>query len=151
MKISWQFLVVLAFLIVFFWMRSCEASTELEVGRVFFKGTPSSYQVMCSETFDNKYSLGFGLISESTVVNKYFPMNMFVQAARHVNYKNFSLGLGVAYFEHTTPSLGQKLNFTEAIRYSITNNWFITYRHWSNAGQTSPNAGHDVLLLGYQW
>jgi len=77
--------------------------------------------------------------------------NMMVQAQRLVTYKKVTLGVGVANWQHTSRILGDEFTFSLSVSYRLNDSWGLRYRHFSNAGTASPNAGQDILLIGYSF
>jgi hypothetical protein len=63
-------------------------------------------------------------------------------------FGKFDLGIGLAYMNREHEQLGTQLNFALLARYWFADNWYVTLRHFSNAGTTQENVGIDLLLVG---
>lgn len=145
---------------------SCEAKAEtrMDWGATFAGGKYTHGSALFfSEVWQDKYLVGFGLVGDqhrnfhvwhgNEVFREKITVtsNMLVQAQRLVTYKKVTLGLGVAHWQHTSRILGDEFTFALSLSYNINRNWDIRYRHFSNGGTASPNAGQDILLIGYRF
>lgn len=63
-------------------------------------------------------------------------------------FGRLDLGLGVAYLNTTSHLIGSHLNASLMLRYRFNRDWFISVRHWSNAGTTEENTGLDLITIG---
>jgi len=159
-------------LAVLFWANRSEADevTRLEIGPTVLSGQYSDgVAVMVSEIFNDRYLIGFGLIGQQT--GKFnegdvqVGNNIMLQAQFLVQgpdkwawARQIELGLGLAYFQETNRVFGRNLTFSLSLGYEKPDRWWrwlpdhYTYRHYSNAGSGSPNAGQDLLFMfGYDF
>jgi len=168
--IIWAFIV--AVIIFLSLVVTVKAETWLEGGATFAGGEPTNgTTIFISEVWQDKYLLGFGLIGDQhrdfntwgIVPGKAVPVrfdigsNIVVHAQRLVTYRAVTLGLGVAHWQHTSRILGDTLTFSLFLAYKRPEKWWgwlpndIRFRHFSNGGTASPNAGQDLLLLGWRF
>ena len=136
---------ILAFLILFFSIRSCEAST-VELGPTLLNGVGLVY----SESIGH-YDVGVMLISDQSWDGIEEGNNGGVFAERMVRKGKFSMGLGAAGWVATSRIVGSNLTFHMSIHYDINDSWRVNYRHWSNAGITDHNRGQDLLTIGWKF
>lgn len=66
-------------------------------------------------------------------------------------FGRFDIGLGLAYMNRDHEQLGSRLNFSLMLRYWFHDDWYVSIRHWSNAGTTEENTGLDVVTVGYRF
>jgi len=157
-------------LVAFFLAKESKAETDIEWGATFAGGKYTHGSALFfSETWDGKYLIGFGLVGDQyRNFNVWVPegaaccqmvirrkvnvgSNLMVQAQRLVTYKKVTLGLGVAHWQHTSRIFGDEFTFALSLSYALNSSWDIRYRHFSNGGTASPNAGQDILLIGYRF
>ncbi len=133
---------------------SCEAraETRIEWGATFAEAEYSGgAAIFFSETWDDKYLLGFGLVGDQAVDDAPVKSNMVVIAQRLVTYKRVTLGFGVANWQHQSRLLGDEFTFSLSLGVELRDNWYLQWRHFSNGGTAKPNAGQDLLMLGYRF
>ena len=145
--IIWAFIA----LVVLFLAVAARAETEFELGATFmYSNYSDGSALMISETWDGKYLIGFGIVGDQKSEGDVVKSNMLVQAQRLVSYKDITLGLGVAGWQHESRLIGAKLGFSLSLGYAL-GNWNVRYRHYSNGGTAYPNSGQDILLVGYRF
>ena len=66
-------------------------------------------------------------------------------------YKQFDLGLGMAWLHHADAYNGSNLNFMLSAAYRFSTRWAAVYVHWSNAGQSEHNVGRDMVSVRYRF
>jgi len=158
------FILGFILLVVFFLAKESRAETNMEWGATFAGGKYTHGSAMFfSETWDDKYLIGFGLVGDqhrnfnvwsgNTVSRQKITVgsNLMVQAQRLVTYKKVTLGMGVAKWQHTSRIFGDEFTFALSLSYNPNDSWYFQYRHFSNGGTASPNAGQDLLLIGYRF
>jgi hypothetical protein len=147
--------------LVFFAYEAKASQTSFEGGVAFTSIIISGRgpNIILTEKWD-KWVLGMGLIGEQ--VDKWdrdIKNNMFVFGERRVcgpeYLKNLCLGMGLGYFQHTTPSMGSKLNFQLSVEYKFEHKGilpdYFVFRHLSNGGTSPPNAGQNMFNVGYRF
>ena len=152
--------------LLFFFSCESKAETRFDWGATFAGGKyTNGSAVFLSEVWQDKYLIGLGLVGDQHRIfntwgiepGKAVPVkitvksNMMVQAQRLVTYKRVTLGVGVAHWQHTSRILGDEFTFALSLSYRLGDSWDLRYRHFSNAGTASPNAGQDLLLIGYRF
>lgn len=153
-------MMVLVFIIVllFGFCRESKAEVTAEMGPTFLSGEFSKgAALLINQTWDDKWRIGMGITSKQQVVPRTEPLtevrqNLMVHGQRIVSITdNFSLGLGIAYWNATTRWNGTSFTASMSIEYSITDKWDVKWRHFSNAGSAAPNMGQDMLVIGYSF
>lgn len=153
---------IVGFIILFFFLifhENANAETRIDMGipMVSLHYEEPTSDLIFSEIFD-KWVVGMGLIGEQT--DKYdreVGNNMFAFGERRVcsNSGKMCLGLGLAYFQHTSFVVGSNLNYTLSIEYNFEHKgWLPDYfviRHFSNAGTSPPNPGQNLFNFGYSF
>jgi len=168
----WGFIVAVIIFLALSITNKVYGETWLEGGVTFAGGTNTNGSaIFFSEVWDNKYLLGFGLVgNQHRTFNvwgiepgKAVPVrfdvgsNMVVHAQRLITYRAITLGLGVAGWQHKSRILGDTFTFSLFLAYQRPEKWWgwlpndIRYRHFSNGGTASPNAGQDLLLLSWRF
>lgn len=64
--------------------------------------------------------------------------------------KNFHVGLGFVYLQHSDWLDGSRLNISLKMGYDWNDRWGIDIRHISNAGTTPRNVGRNAILLDWR-
>jgi len=152
--------IVGAFLLLafFFWSQESDA-IELEVGPTLLSNDYAKGGMLLLTERQGKWSFGGGYVSEQyadlspCVWSKCtwdIEPNLFFQVQRIVDYKNWELGVGPAYFQNTNRALGKNLTWTLSLGYK-GDRWALRLRHYSNAGSGVPNMGQDALTIGYSF
>lgn len=158
-KIVKPVFIISAFLLLLLWglNQEARAETSVELGGTMLSGQyGQGTALILSETWKDKYSIGFGYITKQEVTDRSgttysLRENVFVQGVRHIDItEKFNLGLGASYFNDTNRALGSQFAFSLLMRYDITDRWNINFRHYSNAGSKRPNMGQDMLTVGYR-
>lgn len=150
--------LIAAFIVLFFSIRSCEASeTMLEAGVGFLSAEYSQGQyILVSERFaEGKYEVGFGVWGDQECKCNEgrvdLDTNGFFFAQRNVFYKRFEMGLGFGYWQNTNRALGKHVTYQLSLAYNLFDNVDLRLRHASNAGSGSPNLGQDSLGVSYRF
>jgi hypothetical protein len=145
------FISVVILTLVLIPVRFCHGSdTKIEAGPgVLSRDFSHGYGVILTEIWEGKYAVSLGVFSDQEFNHVHVDENMFVMAHRLFTYKRLQLGFGVTLWENTNRALGQRFTFQEQIGVSFYKNWDINYRHWSNGGTAKPNAGQNILSIGY--
>lgn len=95
------------------------------------------------------YELGFKLIGQSEHYKE--NSNQFVVHAMLVDgWKNFEMGMGFAYFNVPSEYTCQ-FTYSLLARYRFTQRIHMQAHHFSSAGSCDPNAGRDLLTLGWRF
>lgn len=147
--------IVLAFLIAFFLMRSCEAEASegtIEIGPTFTSQLNGGVGLVYTERLAGKWDVGVMLTTPQqweAVPTVKTNGGLFVQ--RVVKYKAFEMGLGAAGWINTSRIVGCHMGFALSVRYNISPRIPLTIRHWSNAGSCDPNRGQDLLTIGWRF
>jgi len=95
------------------------------------------------------YEFGFNLIGESEHYKQ--NSNQFVVHAMLVDgYKNFEMGIGFAYFNVPSEYVCQE-SFSLLARWRFSSRFHVQAHHFSSAGSCTPNAGRDLLTIGYRF
>jgi hypothetical protein len=95
------------------------------------------------------YELGFYLIGESEHYRD--NSNQVVVFGNLVDgYKKFEMGLGFAYFNNQSEYTCQT-TFSLLARWKFSSRFHVQAHHFSSAGTCTPNAGRDLLLIGYRF
>ena len=143
-------------LLLFFFSQESE-SAEIEIGPTNISGDWAKGGALILTERQGKWAFGGGYISEQFVETCDFPVcqfdireNIFFQVHRIVEYKNWEMGLGPAWFQNTNRALGKNVNWGLSVGYKYKK-WSIRLRHYSNAGSGSPNIGQDALTVGYRF
>ena len=148
--------MVLAFVCLYFWIRSAEADTLLEVmpATIFVGG--DHYQgagLSLTERFSGRYDLGVLLMTEMQCGDcRRGPGegNLAIHATRVVHYKAFEMGIGAAYWQNQTIYFNSNTSF--ALHWGFSHNrWSIRHRHFSTGGSSERNSGLDMLTIGYNF
>lgn len=136
---------IIIFLILFFSIRSCEAS-GVELGATLLDG----YGLVYAEDI-NKFSVGVMLISNQSWDGIEEGNNGGIFIQRIVRYKNFSMGLGAASWINTSRVIGAHIGFHLSLHYDINEKFSLNVRHWSNAGTSINNRGQDLVTIGWEF
>jgi hypothetical protein len=123
--------------------------------------------LLISETWNDRYLLGFGLIGEQTGKfsegDVFIGNNLFVRAQLLVSgpdkwawARNIELGIGPAYLQNTNRALGSHFTINISIAFKTPRKGWLpdryTIDHFSNAGTAKPNAGQDIYVaIGYDF
>ncbi len=147
--------MVIGFLIAFIWMRSAEAATT-EGGAAIASSELSGAVISYSERLDDKWDIGLFVVGEQSFQKADGKVRIGVNAAIHaqrvVSWKRLEMGLGAAYWQNRNRLLGCHFTFSLSVRaYSPKERFFVTARHFSNAGSCSPNSGQDMFLFGWRF
>jgi len=137
--------VIATFLITFFTLRACEAST-IELGSSIATDWRSPALVYTESL--GKWDLGVALIGPQSWDNVTAPINGTIFAQRIVKKGGFSMGLGGATWIKTSRLIGCPIGYTLSLAYDLTKRFGLHYRHWSNGGTCAPNRGQDLLSFG---
>ncbi len=147
-------IVIGCFIILFLGFLSCEAKagTTFEVGATVLSNEFSGGEVLIlSERFGRKWNMGIGLIGDQKdKYDRFIRNNLLAFGQRTVYWRDFNLGFGLSYIGHETTVNGSKVNFMLSAGYDW-NRFHVVFRHMSNAGSTPPNAGQDMILIGYSF
>ena len=127
-------------------------TTRIEAGPGVLSAEFShGYGVILSEIWQDKYILSVGWFSDQKFNHRSVDENTFVMAHWLFTYKRLKLGFGAALWENTNRALGRKFTLMEQIGMRFYGNWDINYRHWSNGRTAKPNAGQNILSIGYNF
>jgi hypothetical protein len=95
------------------------------------------------------YELGFKLIGESKHYRE--NSNQFVVHGLLVDgWKKYEMGLGFAYF-NVPSEYACQFTFSLLMRYRFTDRIHVQAQHFSSAGSCEPNAGRDLLTVGWRF
>jgi len=153
-------LVVATFASLLFGFRVCNAADpafEPEVGATVLRGPAAALgaSVRWPEAGPgtSDWECGLFLIAEYDYSDSLQPTQAVANCLLvfHVIDKRVDFGAGGAYLHKTDAINGSNLNFALLARFRITDRLTISWRHWSNAGIVRPNAGRDVVLLGWSF
>lgn len=61
------------------------------------------------------------------------------------------VGIGVAHLQHSDNYNSGSIDFSLSLEHRIYKNVYIRYQHFSNAGTNAPNAGRDMVLIGWRF
>lgn len=151
--------LVTAFILVLLGFLAYEvrADTTTFEGGVTLLNTNNSggESIMISERWNDTWAVGIGLIGEQK--DKYdrnIDNNMLLYGQRLVYgpgwLSELGLGFGISYLNNTTTVTGTHLNYMLSVEYGYQD-WYLIYRHMSNAGSRAPNTGQDLLSVGYKF
>lgn len=154
--------VILGFIILigFFLAYEVKAETTIELGApaISYKFTTANGPLFIISERTEKWNVGFGLIGQQEDKhNRVISNNIFIHGQRIVRGRGWLdhtiLGVGLAYFNNTTPNMGCNINFSLSLEYnkrqkSLIPDYFVI-RHFSSAGSCRPNAGQDAFLIGW--
>lgn len=155
-------MMVLAFLVIllfgFYKESKAEEVVNVELGGTMLSGEFSNAAAMVlNTTWNDRWRIGMGLTSEQEVTDRsgdFYKVrsNLFVHGQRLVSItENLDFGLGVGYFNAKTRWNGSNFVASMSVEYDFNEKWSVKYRHWSNAGSSTPNMGQDALLIGYSF
>ena len=164
MKIKPVFVVgVFVLLLFYLFNREAKADVYIEVGETMLSSQWAGQSLLLTERF-GQWDFALGYISEqnffatcSTSLPKWpkcefdIRENTFIHAQRIVQYKQCEMGIGPAYFQHTSRVSGSKFMFSLMLGCNITEHSFVRIRHYSSAGAATPNLGQDMLTIGWRF
>ena len=144
-------------LIILFLVSAKKAHAEqaivLEGGSAMLRGeTPVlgiNWRCLECGPIGTAWEAGFDLIGSS----EYYKSNSNViqlHAQIVPNYKRFGMGIGFFYQNVPTEYVCQ-FGFHLLARYDISQHFSMQWRHSSSAGSCTPNAGRDLLTVGYRF
>lgn len=146
---KWVRWVLTGFVVAFLWA-SCTvaraADYSFEGGVQYLRGPAAAIttQVVMPGPGDADVEAGLFLVGRT-------PDHLGVMGGQALLVDGFwklDLGLGLAYMNRDHEQLGSRLNFTLMLRYRLNDKWYLSIRHWSNAGTTDENTGLDVITFG---
>lgn len=151
------FYIVVAFVIaivVFFAMPArADQALYFEGGSAMLRGeTPTlGFNVKCAlcGPADTDYEYGFELIGESSHYRDN-PNVIQLRAQIVDGWRNLELGLGFYYQSQPTEYVCQ-FGFHLLARWRFTERIAVQWRHSSSSGSCKPNAGRDLLTLGWKF
>ena len=117
-----------------------------------------SESLTVSENFADKYEVGFSLQLRLDCIEgnpckkgEVDQANQSVFFQRVNRYKDFQIGIGVAYQHNQSPAYNTHTPFILSLRYYITKDLHLGYWHKSCAGICSSNGGLDFISMGYSF
>lgn len=145
---KWVRWVLTGFVLVFLWAAATKARAadySFEGGVQYLRGPAAvvTTQVAVPGPGDSEIETGLFLVGRT-------PDHLGVMGGQVLlvdGFKKFDIGLGLAYMNRDHEQLGSRLNFTLMLRYRF-DRWYVSIRHWSNAGTTEENTGLDVVTIG---
>jgi len=148
---------ILAFVLVLLVLWSVHARADqaltLEAGSAMIRGeTPTvGVTVNCGRCgpINTDYEFGFDLIAESTHY-RYNPNVIQVRAQLVDGYKRFEAGIGF-YYQNVPTEYVCQFGFHLMTRFRISDRIALQWRHSSSAASCTPNAGRDLLTLGWSF
>lgn len=130
-----------------------EQTLELEAGSAMLRGeTPVlGLTIACKECgpVRTDYEFGFELIGESS---HYLDNPNVIQVHGQLvdGWRNFEMGLGF-YFQNVPTEYVCQFGFHLLARYRVSSRFALQWRHSSSGSSCIPNAGRDLLTLGYRF
>jgi hypothetical protein len=147
--------LVLAFVIAFVMMRSCEAEAAegtIELGPTYTSEFNGGAGLVYTERLGKHWDVGLMLMSPQQWEQvPTVDTNGGVMVQRIVTYKKLEMGLGAAGWINTSRLVGCHVGFALSIRYNFSPRVPLTIRHWSNAGSCERNRGQDLLTIGWRF
>ena len=144
---------VIALLVLFAFKARADQTLEFEAGSALVRGeTPAvGITIACKlcGPVSTDYEIGFDLIGESEH-RQHNPNNIQVRAQIVDGYKNVELGIGF-YYQNQPGEYVCGWGFHLLARYWISGRFAVQWRHSSSAGSCDPNAGRDLLTIGYRF
>lgn len=161
MKIKPIYIVGIFILTLFYlFSREAKADVYIEAGATMLSGDWAGQSLVLSERF-GRWDFALGYVTEQQFSATCGPKepsrpkcefdireNTFIHAQRIVQYKKWEMGIGPAYFQHTSRVSGSNFMFSLMLGYNITEHTFVRIRHSSSAGAATPNLGQDMLTIG---
>jgi hypothetical protein len=149
--------MILAFVAVLLLLWSIHAradqTLEFEAGAAMLRGeTPAvGVTIACKECgpVRTDYEFGFDLIGESNFY-QYNPNVIQVRAQIVDGYKRFEAGIGF-YYQNVPTEYVCQFGFNLLARYRVSSRFDLQWRHSSSGSSCYPNAGRDLLTLGYRF
>jgi hypothetical protein len=163
MKTFWLVLAFVLILVAGLAVPKCHASgvtdppyVQLGVGSAVFRGPAAiaslDFAVPASVLRNAYWQFGFSFMNQSTYKGINAPVNSFWRALFVDGFGHFDLGLGPGYVFNPAPYNGSHLNFSLLLDYRFTRLPItISYNHFSNGGEQSPNLGRDIIEIGYRF
>ena len=108
---------------------------------------------LITHRFENNYEIGFiGVTSQLyTYCCGYYvviPQNYAARFSKVFSHKKWSFVGGIAYWKHTESYIiTQKQTFELAVGYKLSERTEFRFRHYSNANQTLPNIGLNMITV----
>lgn len=125
------------------------ADTIVETGPTFMLREPSSgVAAVWSERFP-KWDVGMMLVTRQFLNDQKLSANAGFRVARVVRQGRLELGLGLGYWVHKSRAFGHKQVFELMAGLRLTDRVGLRYRHFSSAGQASPNIGQDMITVSW--
>ena len=151
--VRWTVYTVIVALLVLFAIESRGEDLYFDAGSAIIRGeTPTiGFNIVWHEKgpLRTDYELGMNMIGDSEF--RGHNSNQFVVHGMLVDgYKQFNLGLGLAYFN--VPS-NYNCQFSTSLlaRWRFNDHWHIQHHHFSSGGSCKPNVGRDLLTVGYKF
>ena len=118
---------------------------------------------LISQPLDHNYEVG--LIAVTSQLYSYYeyscgkqklcytiiPQNYAIRFSKSFYYNNWEFGAGLAYWRHRSIIFPQKQTFELTIGYKITDRTEFRLRHYSNADQTYPNIGLNLITIDHKF
>jgi outer membrane cobalamin receptor len=151
--------IIFLLLISFLFSQESEAETaiELSAGATFVASDKfDSETLFIIEKFDEKkYQVGLVIqtrlhcIDECKRGSSGQNQAIFIQRVTHLG--NWKMGLGISYWHNQTPAWNSNTPYVLSAGYKISDNFDISWRHFSTGGSSSSNGGLDMLTIGYEF
>lgn len=146
-------LVFLVLILLLFSIRSRGEDLYFDAGSAIVRGEAPviGLNIAWKEAgpVNTDYELGFKLIGQSEHYKQ--NSNQFVVHGMLVDgWKKAEMGLGFAYFNVPSEYTCQ-FTFSLLARYRFTDRIHLQAQHFSSAGSCDPNAGRDLLTLGWRF
>lgn len=152
--ILWIVVAFVAGLVVLFSVKArADQTLALEAGSTVLRGeTPTlGFNVGCPGCgpVGTDYEFGFELIGKSSHYRDN-PNVIQLHAQIVDGWKRFELGLGF-FWQNVPQEYTCDFGFHLLARYRFTDRLAVQWRHSSSAGSCRPNAGRDLVSVGWQF
>lgn len=148
--------VIAVFVVLLITLFSCESRASelrLEAGSAVLRGeTPTlGFTVAYPQAgpVNTDYEFGFTLIGESSHYTDN-PNQIQLHANLYDSWKRVGLGFGF-YWQNVQNEYTCTFGFHLIARYHLSERATVQWRHSSTAGSCRPNAGRDLVTVGWRF
>lgn len=159
----------LLIILTLFFVQDVKADPHFETGPTFYLWPGLSAEFTNGQAYLISQPIGYdfevGLIGVTSQLYSYYeytcgkqklcykiiPQNYAVRLSKSFYYNNWEFGAGLAYWKDRSIIFPQKQTFELTIGYRVSENTEFRLRHYSNADQTYPNIGLNLISIEHSF
>jgi hypothetical protein len=127
------------------------AETLVEAGPAFMFRRPGTGVAAVWTERIGHWDLGMMFVSPQHLHGLKLNANAGLRLARNVRCGRAELGLGLGYWMHSSHAFGHRQVFELTAGWHLTPQVALRFRHYSNAGQATPNVGQNMVTASWSF